>query len=85
MNHLYKCLIILVLLTITVPWFAGKMSSSLLGLPLWFWYALMMNVVFSTAVCLLYDKWWSSELEEEPAASEMNAATGSGTSQKEEL
>lgn len=58
-------IILFTLLTVTVPWFAGKMNSEVMGLPAWVLYALILNVIFSTSVCFLYEKWWVDHSEEE--------------------
>ncbi len=57
-----RVLVVLVLLTATVPWGAGRLMSGMIGLlPGWVWYALILNVVFATGTCLLYEKWWKDE------------------------
>lgn len=62
--------VIVVLLTITVPWFSTNLQAILLGLPLWFWYALALNVVFATAVCFMLEKSWDTSQEEKPEGEE---------------
>ncbi len=62
--------VVLFLLTITVPWFSSLMKESLGGLPIWFWYVFAFNIVFATAVCFMLEKSWDTTDQESQEAEE---------------
>ncbi|MCD8534834.1 MAG: hypothetical protein LR011_08620 [Verrucomicrobia bacterium] len=61
-RQLFRGVFILILLSVTVPWGAdGYMSGTWGLLPVWVWYALLLNVVFAVVVCFLFERWWAPE------------------------